>query len=261
MQANRRARKTLNRRLPLIGMLVSALAVSHPPTADAASWLDKVQGAIQQVPGQSSGPSSGSLTQTDIVAGLREALRVGTERVVGQIGASGGYLDDAAIHIPLPPAMQSAQSTLRRFGLSEIADEIEVKLNRAAEAAAPRAKEIVWNAIRGMTIDDATAIYKGPKDAATQYFQRVATADLTETVRPIVDRSLAEVGAIAAYDQLLGQYSKIPFVPDIKADLSTHATGLALKGLFHYLAQEEAAIRDNPARRSTELLMKVFGGP
>ncbi len=248
-----------NRQLPLAGLLVTALVIAFAPAAEAASWLDKVQGAIKQIPGQSS-ESSSILSESDIVAGLREALRVGAERVVGQVGASGGYLDDAAIHIPLPPTLQSAQSTLRRFGLSAIADEIEVKLNRAAEAAAPRAKEIIWNAISGMTIDDATAIYKGPKDAATQYFQRVATADLTETVRPVIDRSLAEVGAIAAYDQLLGQYATIPFVPDIKADLSSHATGLALKGLFHYLAQEEAAIRDNPAQRSTELLKKVFGG-
>ena len=151
------------------------------------------------------------------------------------------------------------QSTLRKFGLSSLADDVEMRINRAAEQAAPKAKEIIWKAIEGMTLDDAQAIYNGPEDAATQYFRRVSTDDLTANVKPIVQQTLDEVGAIAAYDKLMGQYKGIPFVPDVKADLTQHATDGALEGLFHYLAQEEAAIRQNPAKRTTELLAKVFG--
>jgi hypothetical protein len=33
----------------------------------------------------------------------------------------------------------------------------------------------------------------------------------------------------------------------------------SMQGIFHYLAREEAAIRRDPARRTTELLKKVFG--
>ncbi|MEK9751875.1 MAG: DUF4197 domain-containing protein [Rhodospirillaceae bacterium] len=122
-----------------------------------------------------------------------------------------------------------------------------------------KAKELVGKAIESMTLDDAKAIYNGPKDAATQYFRRVATPDLKATVAPVVDGALKHVGAVAAYDQLVGKYKTVPFVPDPKADLTSHATNLALEGLFKYLASEEAAIHDNPAKRTTELLTKVFG--
>ncbi|MBT7249559.1 MAG: DUF4197 domain-containing protein [Rhodospirillaceae bacterium] len=149
---------------------------------------------------------------------------------------------------------------LKKFGLSALADDVELRLNRAAEAAAPKTKELIWKAISSMTPDDAMAIYKGPDDAATQYFKKVATNDLAATVKPVVDSSLAEVGAISTYDQLMGQYKALRFVPDVKANLSQHTTDLALKGLFHYLAAEEAEIRKNPAKRTTEILSKVFGG-
>jgi len=85
------------------------------------------------------------------------------------------------------------------------------------------------------------------------------TAPLADSMRPVVDSSLSEVGAIKAYDSMMGQYKSMPFVPDVKADLTGHVLEKALDALFLYLAREEAAIRENPAKRSTELLKKVFG--
>lgn len=202
---------------------------------------------------------AGGLSVGDITNGLKEALRIGSERVVEQIGTAGGYNDDAAIHIPLPPELQSVQSTLRKFGLSGLADDVELKLNRAAEAAAPKTKQILWDSVTKMTLDDANKIYNGPSDAATQYFKRVSTDNLKETIKPVVDQTLNQVGAITAYEALMSQYKDLPFVPDVKANLSQHTVDLALSGIFHYLAQEEAAIRENPAKRTTELLSKVFG--
>jgi len=200
------------------------------------------------------------LSTNDIIAGLKEALRVGTQSVAGQLGAVDGFNADPNIHIPLPKELQSVQSTLRRFGLSGLADEVELKLNRGAEAAMPQAKDLVVKAISAMTLEDAKAIYNGPNDAATQYFKRVTSADLKASVAPVIDSALQDVGAVAAYDQLVGRYKDIPFVPDLKADLTAHATALALEGMFHYLAMEEASIRQDPAKRTTEILTKVFGG-
>lgn len=229
----------------------------------AADWKSMLKGAVDTVtnPSQEGGqPSTVSgLSTTDIVAGLKEALRVGMQSVARQLGAVDGFNADPNVHIPLPKELQSVQSTLSRVGLSGLADEVELKLNRGAEAAMPRAKELVIKAISSMTLEDAKGIYNGPNDAATQYFKRVTSADLEASVAPIIDTALQEVGAVAAYDQLVGQYKDIPFVPDLKADLTAHATALALDGMFHYLAVEEAAIRQNPAKRTTEILTKVFG--
>ena len=115
-------------------------------------------------------------------------------------------------------------------------------------------------AISEMTVEDAQKIYDGPDDAATQYFRKVATSDLMETVRPVIDQSLQDVGAITAYNNLISQYKEYPLVPNIQSDLTEHATELALEGLFHYLATEEAAIRNNPVARTTDILKSVFGG-
>ena len=243
-----------------VGVCLLVLGLAHPDGARAADWMKTLQGvvgtALQEQTG--SGSSTG-LAGQEIVAGLKEALRVGTETVTAQLGAANGFNGDPAIHIPLPPELQTVQSTLQRFGLSALADEVELKLNRAAEAAMPQARDLVWKAISSMTLDDAMGIYNGPDDAATRYFRKVATDDLTATVKPVVDRSLDDVGALIAYDSLIGQYKTIPFVPDVKADLSNHATGLALEGLSHYLAREEAAIRSDPAKRTTDILTRVFG--
>lgn len=238
---------------------LAALVLSQPAAAQKTDWMGKIQGVIGNVTTPGGSSSGGELSLTDITAGLREALKVGSERVVGQIGSADGYNLDPDIHIPLPPELQKVQSVLKRFGLSGMADDLELRLNRAAEAAAPKTKELIWKAITDMTLEDAKRIYDGPDDAATQYFKKVASADLADTVRPVVDQSLEEVGAISAYDDLMGQYKTLPLVPDVKANLSDHAVDLALEGLFFYLGKEEAAIRQNPAKRTTELLTKVFG--
>lgn len=250
----------------LTSILVTlAITGTFLSNANAQSFLDKLKdnllkgGEQGQSSTQSSTPASGLLSNEQLIAGLREALKVGTTRVVERVGARDGFNNDPAIHIPLPPALQQVQSTLRQVGLSGLADDLELKLNRAAEQAAPKTKDLIWTAIQDMTLDDAQRIYNGPDDAATQYFRRVAGNDLAGIVKPVIDTALQEAGAVQAWDALLGQYDDIPFMPDIKANLSDHAVNLTMEGVYHYLAIEEAAIRENPAKRSTELLQQVFG--
>ena len=228
-----------------------------------ASFLDKLKGAVDQVTSGSGGSGSAAtsgLATDQIIAGLKEALRVGAERVVAQVGAVDGFNADPRIHIPLPDQLAKAQDVMRKFGLGAMADDVELRLNRAAEEAAPKTKELIWKAVNEMTLDDAKKIYDGPQDAATQYFKRVATPDLKATVEPVIDNALKQVGAITAYDSLMSKYKGLPLVPDVKADLQAHATQLTLDGIFHYLAKEEADIRANPAARTTDLLKQVFGG-
>lgn len=229
-----------------------------------ASFLDKLKGAVDQVTSGSgsgsAGTSTGALGTDQIIAGLKEALRVGAERVTAQLGAADGFNADPTIHIPLPEQLAKVQDLMRKFGLSALADDVELKINRAAEEAAPKTKELIWKAVNEMTLDDAKKIYDGPQDAATQYFKRVATPDLKATVEPVVDNALQQVGAITAYDSLMSKYKGLPLVPDVKADLQAHTTQMTLDGIFHYLAKEEADIRANPAARTTDVLKQVFGG-
>lgn len=234
----------------------AAFALGLVLTAPAGA-IDILKSVEETVGGL--GGSSETLSNQEIGDGLVEALRVGTERVVTQVSAADGYNLDPDIHIPLPGALKNVQKVLKSVGMSSLADDLEIRLNRAAEAAAPEAQELFWQAISEMSFEDVQQIYNGPDDAATRYFQEKMTPALTERMRPVVDRSLADVGAIQSYDNMMKQYESVPFVPDAKADLSTYVVEKSMDGIFHYVAIEEAAIRNNPAARTTELLQKVFG--
>jgi Protein of unknown function (DUF4197) len=219
--------------------------------------IDKLGGSSGSGSGAASGV--GSLSTGDIAGGLKDALRVGTERVVGTLGRSDGFNASPDVHIPLPGALATVKKALSRVGAGGMTDELELRLNRAAEAATPRAKTLFWNAIQEMTLDDARGIYNGPKDSATQYFRTKMSSPLAAEMKPIVDQELANVGAVAAYDQMMGKYRSLPFMPDAKADLTQYVLGKAIDGIFLYLGREEAAIRENPAKRTTALLQRVFG--
>ncbi len=200
-----------------------------------------------------------SLTQDEVGSGLKEALRVGTENVVGQLGQPGGFNLDPQIHIPLPAKLDRVRSVLEKVGMDDSLSDLELRLNSAAEIATPKARQLFVDAISEMTLEDVMGIYNGPNDSATQYFRAKMAAPLALEMKPVVDESLADAGAVESYDAVMGRYNEIPFVPKVEADLSDYVVEKGMDGIFHYLAQEEAAIRENPARRTTDLLKRVFG--
>ena len=199
-----------------------------------------------------------SLTQKDIAAGLKEALKVGSERVVSQLSKRNGYLNDKAIHIVLPSNLQKAHKTLQQIGLGRYTKELETKMNRAAELAAPKAKQFFYSAIKDMRWQDVQTIYNGKNDAATQYFKKKMTPFLKVMMKPVIETTLGQAGVIKAYKHAVKQYHSIPFVPRVKSDINGYVINKSINGLFYYLAKEEAAIRKDPAKRTTELLRRVF---
>ncbi len=247
-------RKALTRRTILagLGLAAAATGVAGPAAAFPARLASPAP--------RRSGTSAMLIASGDIAAGLKEALRVGTEKVVAQLGTDGGFLNDPAVHIPLPPGLEQVQTALGTVGMASLADEVEVKLNEAAEAATPKAEAIFMEAINAMTVEDATGILNGPDDAATQYFREAMSPSLKEEMRPVVDASLNEVGAVQAYDAMIAEYETIPFMPDAKAELTDYGLEQTLDGIFYYVAEQERAIRANPAARTTDLLKQVFGG-
>jgi len=198
------------------------------------------------------------LSSSDMVAGLKDALKVGSERVVARVGQVNGFNADTSIHIPLPDSLKRVKSVLTSMGAGSLVDDLELKLNRAAEAATPKAKQLFSDAIRSMSIADARAILQGRNDAATQYFKGKMSVPLGKEMQPIIEQTLNQVGALKAYNKVIGKYKSMPFVPNIQANLQQHVTQGALNGVFHYMATEEAAIRKDPAKRTTDILKKVF---
>ena len=196
----------------------------------------------------------------DIGNGLKEALNVGIESVVNQLGTTDGFNLDPAVHIPLPGSLNKIRPALEKLGMSSKLELLELGLNRAAEVAVPKSRELLLLAVRDLTIEDVMEIYRGPDDAATQYFRSKMSEPLGIEMRPIVVDSLSQVGAARVYSNVADSYNKLPFVSPVDGDLTDYVLEKGTDGIFYYLAQEEAAIRKNPVKRTTDLLKKVFKG-
>lgn len=236
-------------------MRLPAMLLATLMTAGCAGIdVNEVAGAI----GGASSPSS-ALTSDEIVRGLKEALTKGSTAVVSQLGQAEGFSADPVARIPLPDSLQKPAEFARKVGLGGMFDDLELRLNQAAEEATPKAQALFVSAIRGMSIDDARGILTGDDDAATQYFKRETDTDLTSQMRPIVDNALAQVGAVSSFNSLVDRVSQVPLAPQINADLTGYVTDRAKDGIFHYLATEEKAIRDNPLERTSAILQRVFG--
>ena len=222
----------------------------------AEGWFKRGVEIFQEQPET---PDKSQLNESDIARGLREALNVGSENVVSLLGQENGFYLDSRAHIYLPESLQKVQHIMNRAGMGRMLDDLELRMNRAAEQATPKAREIFVEAISDMTLEDVMGIYNGPNDAATRYFQGRMTPQLSEEFAPIIEQSLAEAGALRVYDDIMGEYRQMPFVPDVKADLSEHVVERSIKAIFDYLALEEKAIRTNPVKQTTAVLRKVFG--
>ena len=239
--------------IPALALIILSLTASQ---VKAENWWDKGKEIFNALEGkeQTTNPSISDLNKA-----FKEALRIGSTNVVSQLSAIDGFNADPAIHIPLPNELKSVKKLLAKIGMRKEVGDLELKLNRAAEAATPKAKKLFLQAITDMTLSDVKGIYKGPDDSATKYFQKKMSPSLSKEMRSIIESSLSAVGAIKAYDKVMGKYKKLPFVPDVKTDLTKHVIKRGMNGIFFYLAKEEAAIRKDPARQTTDLLKKVFG--
>lgn len=204
-------------------------------------------------------PTSANPSTLEIGQGIKQALEIGTSKGADQLSARDGFLGNLAVKILFPPEAQKVEKTLRSIGMGSLADNVITSLNRAAEDAAKEAKPIFIAAIKQMTITDATNILLGSQDAATQYFKRVTTAQLTDKFSPIVTSSLSKVGATKYWGDAASKYNKLPLVKPVNANLSEYVTQKAIDGMFLQVALEELDIRNNLGARSSTLLQKVFG--
>ncbi|MDJ0807980.1 MAG: DUF4197 domain-containing protein [Gammaproteobacteria bacterium] len=238
--------------LALAGALIGAATITQ---ADWRSLLDRfLQGETAESVAES------ALSNSDIVAGLKEALASGVETSVNTLGRTDGFLADELVRIAMPESLQSVAQLARQTGQGQYVDEFETTLNRAAEKAVPEASGILGDAIRAMSVTDAKAILNGPDNAATAYFRKTSEARLAEKFLPIVQQATGQVGVTSAYKSLVGQAGGLlsGFMNTDSLDLDKYVTNQAMDGLFKYIAIQEQQIRENPTARTTDLLKKVF---
>ncbi|MDT3403972.1 DUF4197 domain-containing protein [Mucilaginibacter terrae] len=239
-------------------LLLPALVLTLATTTSC----DTLHTAVANSGGTIYSPSQTSTPSTlEMISGLKQALEQGTNKSVSQLSAVNGFFGNAAIKLLLPPEAQKAEATLRKLGFNKLCDDAILSLNRAAEDAAGKAAPIFVSAIKQLTVQDVTNILLGgQKDAATNFFKRTTTSQLTEQFKPVINKSLSSVGATKYYGSLVTQYNKIPLVFNkLNPNLDEYVTQKAIDGLFYRIAQEELNIRTNLSSRTTPILQKVFG--
>ena len=201
--------------------------------------------------------SKTSLSNDEIISGLKEALNVGTNNASQKLSNVDGFFKDAAIKILMPEEAQKVESKLRSLGMGKQVDNAILSMNRAAEDASKEVAPIFINAIKGMTIGDGLGILKGGDFAATNYLKEKTTASLTEKFRPIIESSLKKVDATKYWNTIFTTYNRFT-AEKVNTDLVAYVTEKALSGLFYQVGMEEQKIRKDPLARTTDILKKVF---
>ncbi|WP_264565142.1 DUF4197 domain-containing protein [Flavobacterium sp. N3904] len=194
----------------------------------------------------------------DIAAGLKEALNKGITEQVSKLTATDGFYKNEAVKILMPEELAKVDRTLRKMGMSKLADEGILALNRAAEDAVKEATPIFVNAIKNITITDAKSILLGNDNAATVYLQSSTSTALYAKFSPVVQQSIGKVGADVVWSTIIKQYNTIPFVTKVNPDVTDYVTNKALDGVFKMITVEEKNIRTDLNARTSDVLKKVF---
>ncbi|MGQ7946864.1 DUF4197 domain-containing protein [Flavobacterium sp. WC2509] len=194
----------------------------------------------------------------DITAGLKEALNKGVTQQVSKLTATDGFYKNEAVKILMPEELTKVDKTLRKIGMSKLADEGILALNRAAEDAVKEATPIFVSAIKNITITDAKGILLGKENAATVYLQSATTTSLYAKFNPVVQQSIGKVGADVIWTKIIKQYNTIPLVTKVNPDLTDYVTNKALDGVFKMITVEEKNIRTDINARTSDVLKKVF---
>jgi len=199
------------------------------------------------------------LSNADASGGLKEALIQGAGKAVGKLGAVDGFFKNPQVKIPLPPSMKKAEKAMRMFGMGKQADDLVLKMNRAAEAAVPEAKTLLVDSVKKMSVTDAKDILTGGDDAATQYFKKTTSGPMAEKFLPIVKKATENVQLAQQYDKFAAMGSQYGLVGKDQANLEQYVTQKTLDGVYLMMAQEEKAIRKDPMGQASGLVQKVFG--
>ncbi len=256
----------MKKQLLIMSLLVAMGITITPAFSGWQDWLKDADTALKATTGKdTTSTMSSALSNDEITQGLKEALDVGVKKAIDMLGTENGFLNDQSVRIPLPDSMQKVEKALRSFGQEKTADEFVTSMNRAAEQAVPQVTNVFVEAISKMSLDDAQGILSGGDTAATDYFKKHTSAQLSQLISPYVNDAMNQAQVTQYYKAMAGQVKKydsfglMDSYLGSAADIDSYVTDKTMEGLFTKIAAQEKLIRQNPAARSTDLLKDVFG--
>jgi Protein of unknown function (DUF4197) len=243
--------------IAIAALPLSALA----PFAGAQSLGDQLKDSLR-----GNRRNSAGVSESDAAGGIKEALAQGVDRAVRQLGKPDGFFRDQAVKILVPEKVRKLADLARQLGAGKRVDAFELSMNRAAEKAVPAAADILSNAVRQMTLQDAIGLVRGGETSGTDFFRRTSEEKLYTAFRPIVEKQTAAVGVTQKYKDFTKKAGGSALGAALlgsdsggNLDLDEYVTREAIDGLFHVIAEQEKQIRRNPGSRTTDLLRRVFG--
>lgn len=200
-----------------------------------------------------------AITSAEATRALRDSLDQGARAAIARLGRENGYFDNARVKIGLPKNFARAEGVLRVLGLGKQVDDLVLAMNRAAEDAAPEAREVILEAVRKMSVVDAKAILTGGDGAATAWFRENTEAHLAEKLEPIIHRVAEQNDLVRSYNALSSKLVKLAGIKSELATVEGYVNRKALDGLYTLMAEEEHAIRAHPINHAGSVIGKVFG--
>lgn len=205
------------------------------------------------------GASLDRISNADATSGLKQALNNGSLAAVSRLGVQNGFFNNPQVKIPLPPSLKRVEGAMRAFGMSKQADDLVLSMNRAAEAAVPEAKQLLVNAVKRMSVQDAKKILTGGNTAGTEYFKRTTQPQLFQRFLPIVKKATDRVGLAQQYNSIAGQGAALGLVKEDQATIERYVTQKTLDGLYFMIGEQEKAFRANPVGATSDIVKRVFG--
>ena len=205
------------------------------------------------------GTAHAAVGEADAALGVRTALERGALAAVGLLGKTDGFLGNPKVRIPLPGFLNNVAKLLKATGQKKKVEELEVAMNRAAEAAVPEARELLIGAVKALSVEDALKIVRGSQTAVTDFFAGKTRVPLGEKFLPIVTRATEKVSLAERYNAVAGKAAAAGLLKGDETNVQRYVTGKALDGLFTMIGEEERKIRADPVGTGSAILKKVFG--
>lgn len=239
-------------------IMSTLLLIGCKDLAPAMEKIKPVLDRIDQSMDQGQG-SSGQVTTSQMIAAIKQALEQGVDDAVGLLGRAQGFQLNELYRISLPSALQKPADLLRKIGQGSKVDEFESRLNDAASAAVKQATPVFSDAIRTMSVEDALSILQGEDNSATLYFRTKTELQLRQKFLPIISTATDQTGLTRAYKTLNTAVRSIAPTTVATVDIDQYVMDHAMDALFDRVAVEEKLIREQPLKRTTELMKAVFG--
>jgi len=192
---------------------------------------------------------------------LKAALKWGAERSMEILSRSGGFNEHPVVRITLPDDAEKMRSALARIGLEKQVEKLEEEMNRAAERAVGASGQILADAIKNLSVEDAVSIIASKDERmGTRYLYRETSDSLTEQMAPIIRDAMGGEQVMDTWQKLTAAYNCIPLTKPVETDLEQYLCRKTLEGLFYEIGEQEVKIRQDPKERATDLIRQFFGG-